>query len=235
VTPRILGLALVATLLAAPASAQTSQGRIAVVGRGVVERAPDKVSVQVGVSTRGTTPSAAMDANSGAAARVVAFARQFGVEQRDLRTGSVTLSETFRTAGEPGRPRQEPDGYAATNTVTIVLRDIPRLGTLLRELLNQGANRINGVAFGLTDAAEGGDEARKAAIADATRKATLLAAAANVKLGRVLRIDDPPRAEARGGEAGDIPMRAAARGMAVPVEAGVIEIAAEVDVSWAIE
>lgn len=230
----LLAFALAAAVVSSAAIGQ--ERRINVLGTGAVERVPDHAKIQVGVSTKAPTPTAALDANSAAAARVIAFARKFGVEPRDIRTSSVNLSETFRPVTEPnGRSRQEPDGYAAGNTVTVILRDLPRLGTFMRDALNEGANRINGVAFALSDPTEAGDAARKAAVEDATRKASLLASAAGLKLGRMLRIDDPPRTESRGPSgAADLPMRAA-RSMAVPIEAGVIEVTAEVDVSWAVE
>jgi uncharacterized protein YggE len=186
-------------------------GRINVLGRGVVERAPDHASIQVGVSSRASTPTATIDANSAAAARVITFAKQFGVEAQDIRTSSVHLSAASRTIAEPnGRSRQEPDGYTASNTVTIVLRDISRLGRFMRDVLDQGANRISGVTFGLTDPAQAGDAARLAAVEDARRKASLFAEAAKVKLGRILQIDHPPRLEYRRGPAeADMPRRSA--------------------------
>lgn len=226
--------ATIAVLASGPAAAQAPQGRLNVVGRGVVERPPDQATVQIGVTTRAPTPAAAIDTNSAAAARLVAFARQFGVESRDIRTSSVNISENVRSVPEPGgRGRQEPDGYTATNTVAVVIRDLPRLGVFLREAITEGANRVHGVSFGLNDLREPGDAARQAAVEDGMRKAELLAAAANVKLGRLLRIDSPPRAD-RGGGAAEGSMRAM-RAAPVPVESGAIEITAEVDLSFATE
>jgi uncharacterized protein len=191
-----LGLAL--ALFCAPAVAQTSEGRISVLGRGVVERAPEHANIQLGVSTSAATPTATMDANSAAAARVIAFAKRFGVEARDIRTSSVHLLESFRTVSDPnGRSRQEPDGYTASNTVTVTLRELPRLGAFMREALNEGANRISGVSFALNDPAAAGDAARLEALDDANRKASLLAQKAQIKLGRILRIEHPPRMDYR--------------------------------------
>ena len=232
-----LALALIALSFAPPAGAQVAGGRITVLGRGVVERVPDHAIVQVGVSNRAATPTEAMDANSAAAARIVAFARRFGVESHDIRTSSVTLSENFRTVGEgSGRSRQEPDGYTASNRVDVRLRDLPRLGRFMRDALNDGANRISGVSFGLNDLDAAGDAARLAAVEDASRKASLLATAAKAKLGRLLHIDYPPRAEhlPRMDEAMALSARRGSN-IAVPIETGGIEISAEVEMSWATE
>jgi uncharacterized protein YggE len=223
-------------ICALPARAQAPDGRLTVLGRGVVERTPDHAVIQVGVSTRAPTPTEALDANSASAARVIAFAKRFGVQATDIRTRSVDITANFRMVSEPGgRSRQEPDGYSASNRVAIVIRDLARLGLFLRDVLNEGANGISGVVFGLNDPAEAGDAARLAAVEDATRKASLLAGATKTKLGRVLQIDHPPRAEHRPSDgAADLPSRRG-RLMAVPIETGVIEVSAEVEISWATE
>ncbi len=218
-----------------PAAAQTIEaGRLKVLGRASVERAPDYAAVQVGVLKKAATPTAALDENSAVAARIIAFAKQFGVEARDLRTASVTLSPVTRTVREPGGgARQEPDGYQADNTVQVKLRDIARLGAFMRDVLNQGANQIAGVRFGLSDPDKALDDALAAAVEDATRKAGRLAEAAKVKLGRLQQMTYPPGGDAR-------PFAAAAPAphalrQEVPIEAGALELSAEVEMTWALE
>ena len=233
-TPAVL---LACSLAVAPAAAQTVQPeRITVLGRATVERAPDYAAVQVGVTNRAATPAAALDENSAIAARIVAFAKQFGVEARDLRTASVNLSPVTKPVREPnGGYRQEPDGYQASNTVQVRLRDIARLGAFTRDVLNQGANQIAGVSFGLSDPDKAADDALALAVEDATRKAGRLAEAAKVKLGRLQQIVYPPRASSVGRfEAAAAPSARAMR-TDVPVEAGALELSAEVEMTWALE
>ena len=183
---------------------------------------------------KAATPTTALDENSAVAARIIAFAKQFGVEARDLRTASVTLSPVTRTVREPaGGARQEPDGYQADNTVQVKLRDIARLGAFMRDVLNQGANQIAGVRFGLSDPDKALDDALAAAVEDATRKAGRLAEAAKVKLGRLQQMTYPPGGNAR-------PFAAAAPAphalrQEVPIEAGALELSAEVEMTWALE
>ena len=134
-------------LCAAPAAAQDG-GRLRVVGRGVVDVAPDFATVRIGVSTRAPAPTAAMDQNSVATRKVIDFAKKFGVQERDIQTDAVALSPTFKTVREPnGTMRQEPDGYRPQHRPRQVA-ELPRLGTLMREVLDQGATNIDGVNFG---------------------------------------------------------------------------------------
>lgn len=107
-----------------------------------------------------------------------------------------------------------------------------KLGGLLFSLVEAGANRLHGVSFEIADPAKLNDEARKAAMADAEKRADLYTAAAGVKVKRVLSISEgggfaPPQ---------PLAMRAMKAGVeAVPVQGGEQSIAANVSVVYDIE
>ena len=207
---------------------------VRVIGRATIEAVPDQVTVQVGVSVRAPTATAALDQNSGAARRVIDFAKSFGIGEREIVTEAVNLAPVYRQVRDQGgNMRQEPDGYSANNTVRVKLKEVGRLGPFLRQVVDQGATTIAGVQFDLSNRDRIGDEARSKAVEDAVRQAERLADAAKVKLGPILEIVHPPRVAVP--VAGPIPLRAARMGTAVPVEAGTIEVTAEVDITWAIE
>jgi uncharacterized protein YggE len=218
-----------------PAGAQgVSQGKMRVLGRATVEVVPDHVIVRVGISNRAASPTAALDQNSAIARKIIDFAKKFGIAERDIQTDSINLAPTYKTVAEPGgRTRQEPDGYTASNMVRVKLMNLSRLGTFMRDVLDQGATNINGVHFGLSNPEKTADEARTKAVEDAVRQATLLADAAKVKLGVIHEIAHPPRSEFRAEGAADL-ARPAIRA-AVPIETGVIAISSEVEITWRIE
>jgi uncharacterized protein len=228
---------LVASILvlasALPAGAQ-SGSRIRVVGRAVVEVAPNFAMVRVGVSSRAPTPTAALDQNSATARKIIDFAKTFGVQERDIQTDAVNLTQVFKNVRDPGgNTRQEPDGYAASNMVRVTLRDLPKLGAFMRQALDQGATNIGGVEFGTSEHEKASDEARAKAVENAVRQAQGLTEAAKVKLGRILEITSP----AGMSEGGPVPVMAPARAqrMSVPVEAGALQMSAEVEIVWALE
>ena len=218
------------------AVAQTvGAGRIQVLGHGSVERTPDLAVVLVGITNKAAAPTAALDENSAIAARIIAFAKKFGVDARDLKTAAVNLSPVTKSVREPnGAYRQEPDGYQANNTVQVRLRDVSRLGAFMREVINQGGNQIAGVHFGLADPGKAVDDALAAAVEDAMRKANRLAEAAKAKLGRLQQVTYPPRTAVRPFEATAAPAGRALR-MDVPIEAGALETSVEVEMIWALE
>lgn len=207
-----------------------------VIGHAVVEVVPDHVTVRIGVSTRAPTPTATLDQNSVVARKLIDFAKGFGIDARDIQTGAVNLQPAYKTVRDTGGgTRQEPDGYTANNTVHVKLADLTRLGTFMRQALDQGATNISGVQFGVSNPEKATEEARRKAVEDAVRQAQQLADAAKIKLGHILEIAHPPRTEARLADGvADLPFRVT-RAQSVPIEAGTLQIGAEVEIIWAVE
>ncbi|MGN7124679.1 SIMPL domain-containing protein [Methylorubrum thiocyanatum] len=222
---------------ASPAAADDESGRIRVIGRASQEVAPDFASVEIGVESRGATPAAALDAASQAAKGIVATAKEMGVAEADIGTSAVTLQPRIKNVRLPdGTTGEREDGYTASNRVRVRLAEMGRLGELMRRTLDSGANRIQGISFGLRDPAAADAAVQVAAVKDAKAQAERIAEATGVKLGSVISIDSPPRTESPRPMPYGLAMKAAApRGRtAVPVEAGSIETSAEVDAVFAI-
>ena len=98
-----------------------------IVGRATVEAVPDYVTVQVGISNRAASPTAALDQNSAVARKIIDFSKGFGVAERDIQTSSVNLAPNYKTVRDPnGTTRQEPDGYNASNMIRVELGDLSR-------------------------------------------------------------------------------------------------------------
>jgi uncharacterized protein len=233
-----LSIALLCLAVALPNEpfAQTARdGRIRVLGRSVIEAAPDLAIVQVGVSNKAATPTATLDQNSAVARKLIEFAKKFGVDEKNIQTDTVNLMPATRSVRDQnGNFRQEPDGYTANNTVRVKLTDISQLGAFMRQILDQGATNIAGLEFGLSNFDQLADEARTKAVENAVHQAEGLAKAAKVKLGPIHEIVHPPRVQAQpfSGGAADVRM---ARQAPVPIATGTVSVVAEVDITWAIE
>ena len=173
VAPLVTVVVLLSAVLAAPAFAQgVREGKMRLVGRATVEAVPDYVTVQVGISNRAASPTAALDQNSAVARKIIDFSKGFGVAERDIQTSSVNLAPNYKTVRDPnGTTRQEPDGYNASNMIRVKLGDLSRLGAFMRQILDQGATNIAGVHFGVTNLEKLSDEARTKAVEDAVRQA----------------------------------------------------------------
>ncbi len=220
-----LALAFAAPL---PVSAEPPVPQITVTGEGRVDRAPDLATLSLGVTTQGATAAAAMAANSAGVAAVLANLTAAGIAAADIQTSGLSLNPNW--IGYDASPTPRIDGYTATNTVTVRVRALGSLGAVLDAAVQDGANTLNGLAFGLADPDPVLDEARVRAVADAQRRAALLAAAAGVTLGRVLSISDSV------GVGAPAPMYSMYAGSAapVPVSGGEVSVLATVTISWEI-
>lgn len=216
-----LGLAAFAAPLA-PAFAQEAAVKnerfITVQGFGTISAVPDKATLSGGVTTDALTAADALASNSAALNAVLAALKDAGVDAKDIQTSNFSVQPRYgdySKSGPSGLPKIE--GYQVSNTVSVRVNDLTRLGPLLDTMVSSGANTINGISFEVTGANEKRDAAREAAVADARRKAELFAKASGAKLGRVMSMSEA-------GEGGARPMyRMAAMAMeAAPAPAPVM-------------
>jgi uncharacterized protein len=125
-------------------------------------------------------------------------------------------------------------GYDVSNNVTVTLRKLDDIGNLLDKAVSTGSNQINGISFSITNPQAAMDEARKAAVKDARRKADLYAVATSVTLGNVIALSEsggyqPQPMEMRAN------MKMAADSAPVPIAQGEQVVAVDVNITWEIK
>ena len=162
-------LALLATTLPAWA------GTISIAGRGEVQAAPDMAVITSGVTSQGATAREALDANTAAMTELLDELKASGIEARDIQTTGFSVNPSYvysdeRDSNGYSLPPKV-TGYQVSNTVTVVVRDLEDLGTILDRSVTVGANTVNGVTFSVGDPTELYNEARQKAFADARAKA----------------------------------------------------------------
>ncbi len=235
-TPWLLAAVLALTLAAPVGAQEIGRGRgatgIHVDGVGQVTAAPDIARLRAGVVSEASEASAALAANSQAMERVLAALREAGVAKEDLQTESFDVSPRYRRSKVSSGEAPMIDGYVVSNRVRATVRDLDKLGAVLDTLVGEGANQIDSVRFDVAEPEPLLDEARKLAMADARRRATLLAAAEGVTVGRVLQIDET--SSARPGPLPVMRQRAMAEA-SVPIAEGSLAFEARVRVRYAID
>ena len=215
------------TLLAAPALAETVPPAISVTGEATVSVPPDLAQVEGGVSSDAKSAREASEANNAAMGKVLLALKAAGVEEKDVQTSRLSLQPQYA----PNRSGPSPVvGYRASNRVTLRVRDVTKVASMIDTLVGAGANEIGGINFMVSQASKLLDEAREKAIADARRKAEIYARAAGVTLGAPVSISEE-------GNAPPLPYRRMAGGMAAtaPVAQGEETLSVTVNVSWAIK
>jgi uncharacterized protein YggE len=216
-----LTMALAAAIPAARAqdAAKPREATIIVTGEGRAVIAPDMALIDLGVVKDAKTAREALDANNVAMTEILAALKEAGIEERDLQTSGFTINPQYQypqsTTGENPPPILV--GFQVVNTLTVRVRDLSKLGTILDQSVTLGVNQGGGIRFTNDKPDTAISEARKKAVADAIAKAKELTDAAGVGLGKVLEISETSyRPEA-------IPM---VRSMAKDFAAGAVPIAA---------
>ena len=218
-------------LLAAPAQAQTAPpAMISVTGEATVSVPPDQAQIDGGVTSEAKTAREASEANNAAMGKVLLALKGAGIEQKDYQTSRLSLQPQYSQSKVSSGPMQIA-GYRASNRVTVRLRDVSKVASVIDTLVGAGANEIGGINFSVSAASKLLDDARAQAISDARRKAEIYAKAAGVTLGAPLSISEEASSS-------PMPFRKLSSGMpaaAAPIAQGEETLAVTVSVSWAIK
>lgn len=210
---------------AAGGASEEQREGITVTGVGHVDAVPDEAEFSLGITTKGGTAREALAANSDRMRRLIAALKAAGVAERDIKTQDVSIGPNYD--GETG-----PDGFSASNTVSVQIREIDRAGAVLEAASKAGANNVYGPSLTRANREELEAQALEKAVENARKRAETLARAADVRLGGVTAIVE---AVDRGGYELFGAERAAAPSAEVPIEKGTEEIAASVTVTFALE
>lgn len=203
---------------------------ITVSASATIHAKPDAARIQTGVQTEDATARAALTANTQAMTKVIDGLKSLGVEGRDIQTMNFNVNPRYNRPTNSSRP--EITGYQVTNEVSVMIRDLSKLGDILDNLISLGSNQVRGMSFELSNAEALKDAARTQAVKNARRRAELIAKAAEAEVGEVLVIR-----EGAAGIDGHRPMFEATRTAAqsVPIESGQQSLSATVTLTWALD
>lgn len=216
--PLVLAAAVFAMSPAHAADAAQPTPRVIVTGQGEVAVAPDMALVNLSVMREAPTAREALDEANAAMASVIAALREAGIESRDLQTSGLQIQPRYVYPQSGGTEQPRIVAYQVSNTLSVRVRDITQVGTVIDRAVTLGVNQGGDISFRNDDPSAAMTEARRLAVQDAVARARTLADAAGVNLGRVLEISEQSH--------GAQPMPIDAKVMrmeaadAVPVEAG---------------
>ena len=177
--------------VATVADAHETPGVIRVVGSWVVRERPNRAWVSLGVQGAGETAADAQDKVSSAMNAVLSAVRATDADVQQIQTSSLSLSPMYdsRRQREPGQPPRIV-GYTASNTITVRMGDVSKIGMIIDAGMKGGANSVNGVRFGLSEEsqAEAQRKGLRQAVGQARGKAGVMADAMGMRLGRVVEV-----------------------------------------------
>jgi uncharacterized protein YggE len=201
-----------------------------------VQVKPDIARLSLGVQTQNAQSAVAAGENAEATSRVIAAVKAAGVADRDIQTTDYSIQPQYDYRPRPEGSEPRPPaiiGYMVNNTVRVTVRRIGDASKVIDAAVKAGANVAGGIAFDTEDPSAGKDQALRKAVADALRKARVVAEAAGITDIRLVAVTEGMVSLARPFE-GAMMMRAAAADAAqTPVQPGEQTVTAFVTVRFA--
>lgn len=207
-------------------TSKTQPHTLSVTGVGLAHQPPDMALLTLGVHTEGPDVGSAVQDNNQRTAKVMQAIEAAGVPKADIRTSffSVMSQPVYDDKGMPTGAVK----YTADNTITVTLRQITKLSSLLQDAISQGANNVQQVSYGAEDQTKALQQARDLAMQDARRQAEALAKTAGIQLGEPLTVTE--------GSAGTVPYGAILYGKGggggVPAAPGTVDVQVQVTISY---
>lgn len=189
----VLGLTIIFAFVGISAFYKATRGiegqrTFAVTGEAKVATMPDLATLGFAVVTEGPRPESLQEENTKKINAVIEYVKGQDVAKEDVQTSGYNLYPKYnydRFSGE-----SEIIGYTLTQNVTVKVRDLERVGTIIGGLTKLGVNQINTVQFSIEDQDSAQEEARAEAIEKARAKAKSLADKAGIRLGRVIDVQE---------------------------------------------
>ena len=168
----------------------SQQNGIWVTGQGEVSVKPDIAVISLGIESEDDSVATARDRAAAAMNDVMATLSSNGIAEKDIQTQYFNIQQVRTWDRET--EKEIVTGYRVTNTVTVTIRDIEKVGTIVDAVTDAGGDltRINGINFSIDEPDEYYEEARAEAMTDAKNKAEQLAKLANVDLGNATFISE---------------------------------------------
>lgn len=208
--------------------------RVMVSGDSIVQAQPDTAIINISVITQNKSALNAQAENANRSDQVVRAVKAAAGAGAEVKTSGYNLQPI--TVYKEGQPPVI-TGYQASNSVTVTMSDLTKVGAVIDAASQAGANNINGVSFTLRKDRPAKDQA----LADATRaavgKAQAIAQALGGRVSRIIEVQEAgltPR-PVYDAEYGRNRMMAQSAAAPTPIEVGTLDITSQVQLIAEIE
>lgn len=207
---------------------------ITVQGEGVIRVQPDRATLRFAVVTRDLDPEQARRRNAEASRRALNAVRALGIEERQLHLETLTLHPVREY--DPERRQWEEKGYEVQRVLRVELTELDRLPEVVALVVQQGANRLQGIQYDVS----GREAIRRAALQEAVRnareKARQMLAELNREVGDPIRVIEQEMEFPRPLWQADVAALRTAEAAPEPeaYAVGEIEVRARVEITFAI-
>lgn len=172
---------------------------------------PDEAVLSIGVTSQGKALDQTQKEQDQQVKKVIRLLTRAGIAEKDIQTSRLQIGAEYEYIKEA----RTMIGYKASQSFTVVLRDLSKHDALLTDLIKNGVDDVFGIEFRLSNTREHADKARIQAARAAKEKAVAIATELGAKVGRphtIQEMDEEPwqpamranvmMAEAKAGQAG---------------------------------
>lgn len=180
-------LAIILTVLMTLSAGALAEGAITVSGGGQVNLAADMAYVTLGISISDSDVSTVMQQANTSIDSINAALVESGLPKDCISTDYLYISPQYDYSGDNSN---EIIGYNVNSGLKLTIDDVDAVGSYIDVAFAAGANSFDSITFAVKDNSEARDEALRLAVADAEKKANVLAEAAGMKLGDIVSIEE---------------------------------------------
>lgn len=157
-------------------------------GSGKVTVVPDIAKVTLGIQESGDNLKTVQNSVNKRSQNLVDQIKKLGIDTKDIKTISYSVYPQYDYTA----PAQRITGYQVSTSYEVTIRDLSKINDVLGSATGFGANTVGSVVFDLSDDLKKQklEEARNEAVSEAKTKATGLAKAAGITLGRIINVSE---------------------------------------------
>ena len=159
---------------------------IMISGEGKVTALPDVAVLTLGTQTERRTVADAQRENTTAMNQLRERLKTLQIPAADITTSQYSVYPQY----DWNEGRQSLRGYQVTQQLTVKIRDFEKISPVLATVGELSLNQVGGLSFAIDDPEQYRQEARLKALEQAKQKAVALAAAAKVRLGRIVSFSE---------------------------------------------
>lgn len=163
------------------AATQKDKETITISATGEVDSKPDLAVANISVTTEGRDSQAVQEQNTKKINKVTTYLKDNGIAEDDIKTQNYNLYPRY----DYFDGSQVLSGYTLFQTVSIKMRDLDKVGEIVKGVVQNGANTIDSLNFTIDKPNDIKQEARKLALENAKAKAQELAKVAGLSLGKI--------------------------------------------------
>ena len=171
--------------MASPGHADMERRHLSTSGSGQIEATPDMARLQLHSEAQHLKSSDAKDDVDQRVNQLLDKLKKLGVKRDDVIASSIQINPNYEYRNQ----QRQFAGYRATRTLSVTVRNLDKLSSIMDSALQAGVQNISQVELASSRDEQHKLTAQQAAIEDSKTKAAKLAAAYGAELGAIYSIN----------------------------------------------